>query len=164
MNGWGLIRNSGGFETRWMDRAIIADAAWAAPDKNISHSGAFLFTDSEGKLLNGKNKYTMTFDMNNLPPVTEFWSIPLYDANGYFVANEINRYTVNSFMLESGELVVKEGKLVVYIQAEKPNDPEQAKNWLPAPVNGMRFTARFYGPYVPLTDGSYKMPKAIKVQ
>lgn len=162
MNGWGSVRNAGGFETRWMDRAVIADAAWAAPDKNISHAGAFLFTDADGQPLNGKNKYTMTFDMDDLPPVTQFWSIPIYDSNGYFVANEINRYTVNSFMLKAGDLAVKDGKLVIYIQHEKPTDPDQAKNWLPAPADGMRFTARFYGPYAPLTDGTYKMPKAVR--
>lgn len=163
MNGWGVVRNDGGFETRWMDRAIIADAAWAAPDKNISHGGAFLFSDANGKPFSGKNKYTLTFDMNDLPPVTQFWSIPIYDANGYFVANEINRYTVNSFMLASGELVPKDGKLVIYIQHEKPSNPEQAKNWLPAPAEGFRFTARFYGPYAPLTNGTYNMPKVFTV-
>ncbi|WP_209001420.1 DUF1254 domain-containing protein [Stappia sp. BW2] len=164
MNGWGVVRNDGGFETRWMDRAIIADAAWAAPDKNISHGGAFLFTDSEGKPLDGKNNYTLTFEMNDLPPVTQFWSIPIYSAEGYFVANEINRYTINSFMLKSGELVAKDGKLVIYIQNEKPSDPDQAKNWLPAPAKGFRFTSRFYGPYAPLVDGTYNMPKVIKVE
>lgn len=164
MNGWGVVRNDGGFETRWMDRAIIADAAWAAPDKNISHGGAFLFTDSEGKPFRGKNKYTLTFDMNDLPPVTQFWSIPIYDANGYFVANEISRFTVNSFMLKAGDLVPKDGKLVIYIQTEKPTDPEQAKNWLPAPAEGFRFTSRYYGPYAPLTNGTYNMPKVVKVQ
>ena len=164
MNGWGVVRNAGGFETRWMDRAIIADAAWAAPDKNISHGGAFLFTDADGKPFSGKNKYTLTFDMSDLPPVTQFWSIPIYDANGYFVANEINRYTVNSFMLESGELTPKDGKLVIYIQHEKPADPAQAKNWLPAPKEGFRFTSRYYGPYAPLADGTYNMPKVIKVK
>lgn len=163
MNGWGVVRNDGGFETRWMDRAIIADAAWGAPDKNISHGGAFLFTDADGKPFSGKNKYTLTFDMNDLPPVTQFWSIPIYDANGYFVANEINRYTVNSFMLASGELKPKDGKLVIYIQHEKPSNPEQARNWLPAPAEGFRFTARFYGPYAPLTNGTYNMPKVFKV-
>lgn len=163
MNGWGVVRNDGGFETRWMDRAIIADAAWGAPDKNISHGGAFLFTDADGKPFSGKDKYTLTFDMNDLPPVTQFWSIPIYDANGYFVANEINRYTVNSFMLASGELKPKDGKLVIYIQHEKPSDPEQARNWLPAPAEGFRFTARFYGPYAPLTNGTYNMPKVFKV-
>ncbi|WP_086054798.1 DUF1254 domain-containing protein [Pseudoruegeria sp. SK021] len=161
MNGWGVVRNDGGFETHWMDRAIIADAAWAAPDKNISHGGAFLFLDSDGKPFNGKNKYTMTFDVNDLPPVTQFWSIPIYDANGYFVANEINRYTVNSFMLAAGDFVVKDGKLVIYIQNEKPTDPEQAKNWLPAPADGFRFTARYYGPYAPLVNGTYNMPKVV---
>jgi hypothetical protein len=164
MNGWGMLRNDGGFETRWMDRAIIADAAWAAPDKNISHAGAFLFTDSDGKLFSGKDKYTLTFDMNDLPPVTQFWSIPIYDTNGYFVANEINRYTVNSFMLAAGDLVAKDGKLVIHIQHDKPSDPEQAKNWLPAPPDGFRFTARYYGPYASLVDGTYKMPKVVKVE
>ena len=162
MNGWGVVRNDGGFETRWMDRAIIADAAWAAPDKNISHGGAFLFTDSDGKPLSGANKYTITFDMNDLPPVTQFWSIPIYDANGYFVANEINRYTVNSFMLAAGDLVAKDGKLVIYVQHEKPADPDQAKNWLPAPAKGFRFTSRYYGPYAPLVNGTYNMPKVVK--
>ncbi|HRZ32937.1 MAG TPA: DUF1214 domain-containing protein, partial [Flavobacterium sp.] len=163
MNGWGVVRNDGGFETKWMDRAIIADAAWGAPDKNISHGGAFLFTDADGKPFSGKNKYTLTFDMNDLPPVTQFWSIPIYDSNGYFVANEINRYTVNSFMLAAGDIVPKDGKLVIYIQHEKPSDPEQAKNWLPAPAEGFRFTSRFYGPYAPLTNGTYNMPKVFKV-
>jgi hypothetical protein len=163
MNGWGIVRNDGGFETRWMDRAIVADAAWAGPDKNISHSGAFLFTDADGQPLSGRHKYTLTFDMNDLPPVTQFWAIPLYDANGYFVANEINRYTINSFMLTAGDLMVRDGKLVVYVQHEKPTDPDQAKNWLPAPAEGMRFTARFYGPYAPLTNGAYDMPRAVRV-
>ncbi len=164
MNGWGVVRNDGGFETHWMDRAIIADAAWGAPDKNISHGGAFLFTDSDGKPFNGKNKYTLTFDMNDLPPVTQFWSVPIYSAEGYFVANEINRYTVNSFMLAAGDLVAKDGKLVIYIQHEKPSDPDQAKNWLPAPADGFRFTSRYYGPYAPLVNGTYKMPRVVKTQ
>ena len=164
MNGWGVVRNDGGFETRWMDRAIIADAAWAAPDKNISHGGAFLFTDADGKPFDGANTYTLTFDMNDLPPVTQFWSIPIYSAEGYFVANEINRYTVNSFMLKSGELEPKDGKLVIHIQHEKPSDPDQARNWLPAPAKGFRFTSRYYGPYAPLVDGTYDMPKVVKVQ
>ncbi|WP_233155221.1 DUF1214 domain-containing protein [Sedimentitalea arenosa] len=164
MNGWGVVRNDGGFETRWMDRAIIADAAWAAPDKNISHGGAFLFTDSEGKPFDGSHNYTLTFDMNDLPPVSQFWSMPIYSAEGHFVANEINRYTVNSFMLNSGELVAKDGKLEIHIQNEKPSDPDQAKNWLPAPPEGFRFTARFCGPYAPLGNGAHDMPKMVKAQ
>lgn len=162
MNGWMEVRNSGGFETQWLDRAVMADAGWAGPDRNVSHTGAFLFVDSEGKKLDGSNKYTLTFDMKDLPPVSQFWSIPIYNADGYFVNNEIDRFTINSFMLDQKQLHVEDGKLVIYVQSDKPNDKNQAKNWLPAPKDGFRFTARFYGPYMPIIDGSYQMPKPVK--
>ena len=162
MNGWQALRNSGRFQTDWLDRAVMADAGWAGPDKNISHAAAFRFTDADNSPLNGSNTYTLTFDMNNLPPVTVFWSIPIYNADGYFVANEIDRYTINSFMLKRNELTVTDGKLVIYVQHNKPEDPAKQKNWLPAPPAGFRFTARFYGPYQALVDGSYKMPAPVK--
>lgn len=158
MNGWQVARAEGDFATNWIDRAVIADAGWGACDKAISHLGAFRFTDADGEPLNGSNTYTITFDMSNLPPVTEFWSIPIYNAQGYFVANEIDRYEINSYMLEHGDLVVEDGKLVIYVQHSKPEDPDQIKNWLPAPEGDFRFTARFYGPYQAVVDGSYEMP------
>jgi hypothetical protein len=161
MNGWQVARNAADFATNWIDRAVIADAGWGAPDKAISHLGAYRFTDADGKTFNGSNNYTITFDMSNLPPVTEFWSVPIYNAQGYFVANEIDRYEINSYMLERGDLVVKDGKLVIYVQHNKPEDPEQARNWLPAPEGDFRFTARFYGPYQSEVDGSYEMPAPV---
>ncbi len=36
-------------------------------------------------------------------------------------------------------------------------------NWLPTPADGFRMTPRFYGPKYPLINGSYNMPKVIKV-
>ena len=115
--------------------------------------------------MNGKFKYTLTFGIENLPPVTEFWSIPIYDITGYFVDNEIDRYTVNSFMYKRDEFYVgPNGKLTFYIQNEKPTDPNQQKNWLPAPVDEFRFAARFYGPYAPLIDGTYDMPRPVRVK
>ena len=90
----------------------------------------------------------------------------MYDLAGYFVNNPINRYTVNSFMLENGDFhITADRKLVFYLQAEKPGDSNHARNWLPAPKGeGFRLTARFYGPYAPLIDGSYKMPLPVRVE
>jgi hypothetical protein len=161
MNGWMVLRNAGGFETGWLDRAVMADAGWGGPDRDVSHGGAFLFVDADGKPLNGKNRYTMTFDINDLPPVTQFWSIPIYNSKGYFVANAIDRYTINSFMLDQKQLHVEDGKLIISVQKDKPRDPKQLKNWLPAPAGDFRFAARFYGPKMPLVDGSYKMPTPV---
>jgi hypothetical protein len=163
LNGWMEVRNAGGFETAWLDRAVMADAGWAGPDRNVSHAGAFLFVDAAGNPLDSKNRYTLTFDMNDLPPVTQFWSVPIYNKDGYFVRNDIDRYTINSFMVDQKQLHVEGGKLIIYVQNEKPSDPNELKNWLPAPKGSFRFTARFYGPRMSIIDGSYRMPKPVKV-
>lgn len=164
MNGWMVLNVEGGFETEYLTRAVLADAGWAGPDSNISHVGSFLFVDSDGKKLDGKYSYTLSFDMNELPPVTEFWSVPIYDSDGYFVANELNRYTISSFMVDRGDLHIEDGKLTIYVQHEKPSDPAQVRNWLPAPEGGFRFTARFYGPKMSIIDGSYNMPGPVRVK
>jgi hypothetical protein len=52
--------------------------------------------------------------------------------------------------------------VTIYLQHESPG-PENAANWLPAPRDGFRFTARFHGPYTPLIDGSYNMPGVVHV-
>lgn len=164
MNDWGVVDMSGDFRTDWQARAVLADFGWAGPDRAISHTAAFAFADADGKPLDGKNRYSITFDLDDLPPVTEFWSLPIYDAQGYFVANEINRYTINSFLLDKGLLNTTDGKLVIYVQHERPRDPDQLKNWLPAPDGPFRMTPRFYGPKMPLIEGTYEMPKIVRVE
>ncbi|MCX6915571.1 MAG: DUF1254 domain-containing protein [Verrucomicrobia bacterium] len=99
-----------------------------------------------------------------VPSRSEFWEIPLYDREGYFYDNPINRYTLNSYMLKRGKLHTEGGKLVIYVQHDEPTDPKQRQNWLPAPKGGFQFAARFYGPYTPLIDGSYNMPGVVRVE
>ncbi|MGY3618841.1 DUF1214 domain-containing protein [Bradyrhizobium sp. USDA 10063] len=133
-----------------------------APIDLRSHASAMAFVDSEGRPFDGAYRYTLTFDTNDLPPVTEFWELPIYDRNGYFVDNEINRYSINSFMLDRGKLHAEGGKLVIYIQNEKPRDPNRARNWLPAPKGPFRFVFRFYGPKGGLIDATYDMPGIVR--
>jgi hypothetical protein len=47
--------------------------------------------DESGKPLDGANKYTIHFDKATIPPVNAFWSITLYDQDGFQVANSLNR-------------------------------------------------------------------------
>jgi hypothetical protein len=133
-----------------------------APIPTRSHAGAFGNVDSDRKPLTGASTYTLTFDTGTLPPVSEFWELPLYDERGYFVDNELNRYSINSFMLEHGELHVDKGKLTIYIQHKRPPDPRQAQNWLPAPEGSFRFVFRFYGPMDGLLGWTYDMPGIIR--
>jgi hypothetical protein len=54
------------------------------------------------------------------------------DREGYFYDNPINRYAINSYMLERGKLHTADGKLVIYIQNHEPKNANQRTNWLPA--------------------------------
>ncbi len=162
-NGWDFSNDLGYKDTDWRQRALWGLVAVLAPVPSRSHVGAFCLKDSEGRPLSGEHRYTITFDLKNMPPVTEFWEIPLYDNEGYFYDNPIDRYSLNSYMLKRGKLHTEDGKLVIYVQHDEPAGPKQRKNWLPAPKGGFRFTARFYGPYTRLIDGSYNMPGVVRV-
>ena len=104
----------------------------------------------------------MTFSADDLPPVRNHWELPIYDADGYFVANEIDRYSLDSYMLDRGELHVADGEIVIPIQTDRRATAEETRNWLPAPPGPFRFAARYYDPDAPLIDGSYQMPAVIR--
>lgn len=163
MNGWTLLTDLGYKNTDWLNRARWGYIAILAPIPCGSHTAAFCVKDSIGRPVSGENRYTISFDLNDLPPVTEFWEIPLYDREGYFFDNPINRYSINSYMLARGKLHNADGKLIVYVQHEEPKDPIERQNWLPAPKGAFQFAARFYGPHGPLIDGSYNMPGVVRV-
>jgi hypothetical protein len=54
--------------------------------------------DESGKPLDGTNRYTLRFEKGATPPVDAFWSITLYDPEGFPVANPLNRLAVSSWM------------------------------------------------------------------
>ena len=58
-----------------------------------------------------------------------FWSITLYDADGFQVANSLNRFAVSSWMPFKYNA---DGSLDLYFQNESPGQDKEA-NWLPAP-------------------------------
>lgn len=164
MNGWQLQSSLFYDDLDYRARAGAQDVAWGSPVPYQSHSIAYLFRDSEGRPLDASHRYTITFDADQLPPVTEFWELPLYDAQGYLVDNPIDRYSVTSYLSNAGEYSISDGKLVFYLQNEAPADPARRRNWLPTPAEGgFQFAARFYGPMAPLIDGSYAMPGVVRV-
>lgn len=162
MNSWKLQSSLFHNDQDYVPKAGADDVAWGTPVPYQSHTIGYLFTDANGKELDGSKRYTLTMDMNNLPPVTEFWELPVYDSAGYFIPNPINRNSVTSYQLAAGEFVVKDGKVTFYLQPDRPNDREQAHNWLPtAKGQPFQFAARYYGPMAGLVDGSYPMPRVV---
>jgi len=46
--------------------------------------------DETGRPLDGASKHTIHFEKTALPPVDAFWSVTLYDQEGFQVANPLN--------------------------------------------------------------------------
>lgn len=86
------------------------------------------FTDEQGNQLNGKYKYILHFEKDQLPPVEAFWSITMYGADFFLVPNEINRYAIAEYTM--GLEYNEDGSLDIYIQKDRPINNES--NWLPA--------------------------------
>jgi hypothetical protein len=113
--------------------------------------------DSDGKKLNGADRYTVNFAPGQLPPVHAFWSLTMYDLpQSLLVANPINRYLVNSPMLPQ---LVKDadGGLTFYVQNESPGKDKEP-NWLPAPKGPFFIAMRLYWPKDEALDGTWKQP------
>ena len=98
--------------------------------------------DQAGRPLDGANKYALHFDKGALPPVDAFWSVTLYDPEGYQVANPLNRFAVSSWMPIKYN---PDGSLTLYFQNESPGKDKET-NWLPAPKGGFNLMMRLYAP------------------
>ena len=112
--------------------------------------------DAAGQRLNGANRYTVTFPKGETPPVDGFWSLTLYDAQHFFVPNELKRYSLGT--KNKNLKLGNDGSLTIYVQAESPG-PDKESNWLPTPKNAdFSLFLRAYWPRTPIVDGSWVPP------
>ncbi len=95
--------------------------------------------DSEFKVLNAANHYTIRFEKDKLPPTNAFWSLTLYNVPGQLlVDNPVKRYTINSTMVSKMITDPADGSVTVFIQKEAPGTepapkaPEAEKPAAPA--------------------------------
>jgi hypothetical protein len=110
--------------------------------------------DSGGALLNGANSYRLVFRRGHLPPARGFWSITMYDFDGFLVPNPVHRYSLGP---THPPLVRRaDGSIVIAIQRARP--AERDVNWLPAPAGGFRLSLRLYGPRPSVLSGAWEPP------
>src|SRR3974390_3172159 len=83
----------------------------------------------------------------------------MYDANYFFVANPINRYSISA---RQNLKTNTDGSVDLYIQNQSPGADKES-NWLPAPKDKFVLMMRLYWPREKdpsLLDGSWKIPAA----
>jgi hypothetical protein len=115
--------------------------------------------DEAGDPFTGKQRYTLTFPKGQLPPA-RYWRISMYDIEGFFVNNPIDRYGIGN-MAEAPEIAA-DGSLTVLIQNESPG-PGKEVNWLPAPQEGFFMALRLYQPEQRMYRGEYIVPPVRRV-
>ena len=116
-NGWSMNTDTVGvYGNYYLKRAIVAQQGLGA---NVVEDAIYPLNlgDETGKPLDGANKYTITFEKGATPPVNAFWSITLYDQDGFQVGNVLNRFAVSSWMPFKYNA---DGSLDLYFQNESP--------------------------------------------
>lgn len=129
-------------------RHLVASAAgWGGnPDKDATYLN---ITPSNN---DGKQIYKL--DVKDVP-VDGFWSISLYNAQGYYEKNAQNAYSLNNVTAKKsgdGSIAVQfggcDGKIA---------------NCLPI-MKGWNYTVRLYRPRAEILDGTWKFPEPQPVQ
>ncbi len=120
------------------------------------------YVDADGEKLDGAHSYTLRFAPGRLPPVNSFWSLTMYELpESLLVANRLNRYLLNSTMLD--EFVRDEdGGITLYLQHQSPGK-EKEPNWLPAPEGPFSVNLRLYWPKAEALDGTWTPPPVRRV-
>lgn len=160
VNGWNItLDNMGTYGTSYRLRAVIALSGLGA---NLPADAIYptAFLDSDGKQLQGGERYVLHFKKGQLPPANAFWSLTMYDEAGFQVPNPINRFAIG----DRDKLNFNnDGSLTIYIQHGSPGK-EYESNWLPSPQSGkIGPTLRVYSPEYRLLSGKWVPPPFQKV-
>jgi hypothetical protein len=156
VNGWLITVPSGVYGTDYLHRATLN---WLGPGWNRPEDAIYPMArlDGNGEALSGANKYVLHFAKGALPGVRGFWSLTMYDSEGFFVPNPLDRVNLSQ---RSNFNFNEDGSLELYIQNDSPGT-EQEANWLPSPNGPFALFMRLYWPNdeaPSIIDGSWMPP------
>ena len=159
-NGWLVSLNYiGDYGRNWLGRAVIARFALGA---NTAEETVYpsAITDSRGRPLRGRHRYRIRFPRGKLPPADAFWSLTMYDAEGYLHPNSLRRYAIGD--RTTGLRRARDGSLTLAVQSSRPKGSARA-NWLPAPRGRFRMIMRIYEPRRAALTGRWRPPPVVRL-
>jgi len=90
-------------------------------------------TGPDGQVLDGRKRWLLRFEPGQLPPVTEFWSVTMYNLpERLLVANPLNRYSIGD--RTPGLKLGTDGSLETYIQNQDPGAAKPQTGCPPQPA------------------------------
>jgi len=129
-------------------RHLIATAAgWGGnPDKDAAYLS---FTPAKN---DGETVYKLRVGQ---VPVNGFWSISVYNADGYFQKNDLNTYSLNNITAAKD----RDG----YVSVQFGGCDGRIPNCIPT-MKGWNYTVRLYRPRAEILDGKWKFPEAQPIE
>jgi hypothetical protein len=160
VNGWQMpVETMGVYGNHYLKRATLAMLGLGSnPPEDAVYP--LTFVDADGQPLTGEHDYVLHFDPGTLPPVQAFWSVTLYDTDGFQVANSLDRRALSD---RDPLRYNADGSLDLYIQYATPG-PEREANWLPGPSGPLVLFLRLYEPKPEVLDGRWAPPAARRTQ
>jgi hypothetical protein len=123
VNFWSMNTSTMGvYGNYYLKRAVVTQLGLGA---NVPEDAIYPINlgDETGKPLDGANKYILHFEHGTTPPASAFWSVTLYNLEGYQVANPLNRFALSSWMPLRFN---PDGSLDLYFQSESPGADKEA--------------------------------------
>ena len=154
VDGWQVSADTMGvYGNFYLKRAALAMIGLGSnPPEDAIYPLAFV--DGDGNPLNGEHNYVLHFGQHDLPPVDAFWSLTLYDQDGYQVPNPLNRCALGD---RDPLRHNADGSLDLHIQHNSLGGQQEA-NWLPAPRGPFALFLRLYEPNAEVLDGRWRPP------
>lgn len=124
-------------------RLISAAATWGGNPRKDA-----IYLNVTPPKNDGKTVYKLTVkDV----PVDGFWSISLYNADGYYQENDLDAYSINNITAKKSA----DGSVTIQFGGCDGETP----NCLPI-MPGWNYTVRLYRPRKEILDGTWKFPEA----
>lgn len=157
---WSINLNSkmGDFGTDYPLRAAIAyNGLGANLVADAAYYGTYCYGSDTNNLLSCSDGQKYQLFLDPIPPQNAFWSITMYNQNGYFIDNPISRYGVGHNAQYTLNLINNgDGtqSTTIYIQNDPISDKDtNFPNWLPAPADGnFNVMIRVYWPDPSVVD------------
>jgi hypothetical protein len=148
----------GSYGTDYLERAYLAEKTpgTQVPAQAVYFGASRARSGTATIALSGTASFEIRFTGGDLPPHGSdgFWSITLYNAAGFLVANPISRYSIGD--QAPGLVRGAGGSLTIVVSASRPR--EAGVNWLPAPKGAFSLALRVYDPAPAVLDGSWSPP------
>jgi hypothetical protein len=159
-NGWQMNTDTMGvYGNYYLKRAIVALVGLGA---NLPEDAVYPLNigDADGQPLHGRNQYVLHFAKDEIPPANAFWSVTLYDKDGFPSPNAMNRNAIGD---RDSLKFNPDGSLDLHFQHASPG-AERESNWLPAPADAFNLTMRLYYPRRQVLDGTWAPPAVKRVK